>query len=68
MKKPTGDTLVYLNDIRETAKLLIDDVERIEAQLDEVKSPATFEKRIDDLASVVFQAHLDLSGRSKRGF
>lgn len=56
MKKPTGDTLVYLNDIRETAKLLIDDVESIEAQLDEVKSPATFEKRIYDLASVVFQA------------
>jgi hypothetical protein len=50
VKKPTGDTLVYLNDIRETAKLLIEDVESIEAQLDEVKSPATFEKRIDHLA------------------
>lgn len=46
MKKPTGDTLVYLNDFRETAKLLIEDVESIEAQLDEAKSPATFEKAL----------------------
>ena len=50
MKKPTGDILVYLNDIRETAKLLIEDVESVEAQLDEVKSPAMFEERIDHLA------------------
>lgn len=63
-KEVSGDTGVYLNDIRGTADLLKEEVERLEGELfdtdDKVTDPKAFEELVDDIARKIYEQYMRL--------
>jgi hypothetical protein len=64
MKKATEDGSVYLSDVRGSAKLIIQDAAAIDGVLFDtdwkVPAPVKFQRQMDQIANVIFKAHMEL--------